>query len=80
MNTGPHIPQERRLVTAIPGPKSQEIIKRRSEAVSASLGMAIPVVVTQAGGGVIVDIDGKHLVIETASGSFSIPKLCVRRR
>ena len=62
MNTGPHIPQERRLVTAIPGPKSQEIIKRRSEAVSASLGMAIPVVVTQAGGGVIVDIDGNSII------------------
>ena len=42
MTTGPNIPQERRLVTAIPGPKSQEIIKRRNEAVSASLGMAIP--------------------------------------
>jgi 4-aminobutyrate aminotransferase/(S)-3-amino-2-methylpropionate transaminase len=62
MKTGPHIPQERRLVTAIPGPKSQEIIKRRSEAVSASLGMAIPVVVTQAGGGVIVDIDGNSII------------------
>jgi len=62
MNTGPHIPQERRLVTAIPGPKSQEIIKRRSEAVSASLGMAIPVVVTQAGGGVIVDVDGNSII------------------
>ena len=62
MNTGPHIPQERRLVTAIPGPKSQEIIKRRSEAVSASLGMAIPVVDTQAGGGVIVDIDGNSII------------------
>jgi 4-aminobutyrate aminotransferase/(S)-3-amino-2-methylpropionate transaminase len=45
MSTGPNIPQELRLVTAIPGPKSQEIIKRRSEAVSASLGMAFPVVV-----------------------------------
>jgi 4-aminobutyrate aminotransferase/(S)-3-amino-2-methylpropionate transaminase len=41
MTTGPNIPQERRLITAIPGPKSQEIIKRRNEAVSASLGMAI---------------------------------------
>jgi 4-aminobutyrate aminotransferase/(S)-3-amino-2-methylpropionate transaminase len=59
---GPHIPQERKLVTAIPGPKSQELIKRRSEAVSAALGMAIPVVVTQAGGGVIIDVDGNSII------------------
>ena len=62
MTTGPNIPQERRLVTAIPGPKSQEIIKRRNEAVSASLGMAIPVVVEKAGGGVIVDVDGNSII------------------
>ena len=62
MTTGPNIPQERRLVTQIPGPKSQEIIKRRNEAVSASLGMAIPVVVEKAGGGVIVDVDGNSII------------------
>jgi 4-aminobutyrate aminotransferase / (S)-3-amino-2-methylpropionate transaminase / 5-aminovalerate transaminase len=62
MNIGPNIPQERRILTAIPGPKSQEIIKRRSEAVSASLGMAIPIVVEKAGGGVIVDIDGNSII------------------
>ena len=62
MTTGPNIPQELRLVTAIPGPKSQEIIKRRNEAVSASLGMAIPVVVEKAGGGVIVDVDGNSII------------------
>ena len=62
MTTGPNIPQELRLVTPIPGPKSQEIIKRRNEAVSASLGMAIPVVVEKAGGGVIVDVDGNSII------------------
>ena len=62
MTIGPNIPQERRLITAIPGPKSQEIIKRRNEAVSASLGMAIPVVVEKAGGGVIVDVDGNSII------------------
>ena len=40
---GPHIPQERKLVTAVPGPKSQELVRRRGEAVSAGLGMAVPV-------------------------------------
>jgi len=62
MSFGPKIPQERKVVTAIPGPKSQEVIKRRSEAVSAALGMAIPVVVEKAGGGVIVDIDGNSII------------------
>lgn len=56
------IPQVRSLVTAIPGPKSQEILKRRSEAVSAALGMAIPIVVERAGGGVIVDVDGNSII------------------
>lgn len=56
------IPQVRSLVTAIPGPKSQEILKRRSEAVSSALGMAIPIVVERAGGGVIVDVDGNSII------------------
>lgn len=62
MSTGPHIPQERKLVTAIPGPKSQELIMRRSEAVSAALGMAIPVVIERAGGGVLIDVDGNSII------------------
>ena len=56
------LPQERKLVTAIPGPKSEALLKRRSEAVSAALGMAIPVVVEKAAGGVIVDVDGNSII------------------
>lgn len=56
------LPQERKLVTAIPGPKSEALLKRRSEAVSAALGMAIPVVVERAAGGVIVDVDGNSII------------------
>ena len=59
---GPHIPQERKLVTSIPGPKSQELVSRRSEAVSAGLGMAVPVVVEKAGGGVVIDVDGNSII------------------
>jgi 4-aminobutyrate aminotransferase/(S)-3-amino-2-methylpropionate transaminase len=62
MSSGPHLEQVRKLLTSIPGPKSQEVIKRRAEAVSASLGMAIPVVVEKAGGGVIVDVDGNSII------------------
>ncbi len=71
MTFGPNIPQERRLVTAIPGPKSQEMLARRSEATSASLGMAIPVFVSHAGGGVIVDIDGNS-IIDMAAGIATV--------
>lgn len=56
------IPQQRVVKTAIPGPKSQELIARRSDAVSAALGMAIPVFVKEAGGGVIVDVDGNSII------------------
>jgi 4-aminobutyrate aminotransferase/(S)-3-amino-2-methylpropionate transaminase len=56
------VPQVRKLITAIPGPKSEEILKRRSEAVSSALGMAIPIVVERAGGGIIVDVDGNSII------------------
>ena len=62
MTFGPNLPQQRKLVTEIPGPKSQSIIKRRAEAVSAGLGMAVPVVVEKAGGGVIIDVDGNSII------------------
>lgn len=56
------LPQVRKVVTAIPGPKSQEILKRRSDAVSSALGMAMPVVVERAGGGIILDVDGNSII------------------
>jgi 4-aminobutyrate aminotransferase/(S)-3-amino-2-methylpropionate transaminase len=56
------VPQVRKLMTAIPGPKSEEILKRRSEAVSSALGMAIPIVVERAGGGIIIDVDGNSII------------------
>lgn len=46
----PTIAQKRNLVTAIPGPKSAELIKRRADAVSASLGTAFPVFIDRAEG------------------------------
>ena len=64
---GPSLPQERRLVTSVPGPKSQELMARRNAAVSAGLGTALPVFVAAAGGGVLVDVDGNSF-IDLASG------------
>lgn len=62
-----NVPQQRKLLTELPGPKSQEIIKRRSEAVSASLGMALPAVITHASGGILLDVDGNQ-IIDMGSG------------
>jgi 4-aminobutyrate aminotransferase / (S)-3-amino-2-methylpropionate transaminase / 5-aminovalerate transaminase len=59
---GPSLPQERRLVTAIPGPRSQEIATRRGAAVARGIGSTMPVFVERAGGGVVVDVDGNSLI------------------
>ncbi|MEU0571642.1 4-aminobutyrate--2-oxoglutarate transaminase [Nonomuraea sp. NPDC005983] len=56
------IPQERRLVTAIPGPKSQELLARKQAAVPSGIGITLPVFVTRAGGGVVEDADGNSLI------------------
>ena len=59
---GPSLPQERRLVTAIPGPRSQELAARRGASVARGIGSTMPVFVERAGGGVVVDIDGNSLI------------------
>lgn len=59
---GPSLPQERRLVTSIPGPRSQELIARKASAVAAGVGHTAPVHAVAAGGGVIVDADGNSLI------------------
>jgi 4-aminobutyrate aminotransferase/(S)-3-amino-2-methylpropionate transaminase len=56
------LPQERRLVTSIPGPKSQALQARKTQAVSAGIGVMLPVYVVRAGGGVLVDVDGNSLI------------------
>jgi 4-aminobutyrate aminotransferase/(S)-3-amino-2-methylpropionate transaminase len=59
---GPTLPQERRLVTAIPGPRSLELQQRRTRAVSAGVGGTLPAFIAAAGGGVLVDVDGNSLI------------------
>lgn len=59
---GPGLPQERRLVTAIPGPKSLELQARRTAAVSAGVGGTLPAFIVAAGGGVLVDVDGNSMI------------------
>jgi len=59
---GPHLPQERRVVTAIPGPKSVELLSRKTSAVADGVGTILPIFITAAGGGVVVDVDGNSLI------------------
>src|SRR3954469_2120538 len=64
---GPDLPQERKVVTEIPGPKSQELHARRTAAVATGVSSVLPVYVAAAGGGVVVDVDGNSLS-DLASG------------
>jgi 4-aminobutyrate aminotransferase/(S)-3-amino-2-methylpropionate transaminase len=59
---GPDLVQERRLVTAVPGPRSEALMARKTASVARGLGVMLPVFVEAAGGGVIVDVDGNSLI------------------
>ncbi|MFI8460277.1 4-aminobutyrate--2-oxoglutarate transaminase [Kitasatospora sp. NPDC085464] len=62
MSAATPLPQERCLVTAIPGPKSQELQARKLGAVAAGVGTTLPVYVSRANGGVLEDVDGNSLI------------------
>src|SRR5690348_11132460 len=59
---GPELPQERRLVTEIPGPESVRRFERRKRHVAAGVSTVLPVFVEAAGGGVLLDADGNSLI------------------
>jgi 4-aminobutyrate aminotransferase/(S)-3-amino-2-methylpropionate transaminase len=56
------VPQQRLLQTAIPGPRSVELQARRSSAVAKGVSSTLPIYVTAAGGGIVVDVDGNQLI------------------
>jgi 4-aminobutyrate aminotransferase / (S)-3-amino-2-methylpropionate transaminase / 5-aminovalerate transaminase len=58
----PTVPQVRRLVTPIPGPRSQQLHARKTASVPRGVGTTLPIYVTAAGGGVIVDVDCNSLI------------------
>ncbi|WP_438877086.1 aminotransferase class III-fold pyridoxal phosphate-dependent enzyme, partial [Bacillus cereus group sp. BC44] len=56
------VPQERRIVTAVPGPKSQELHQRRLAVVPTGVSSALPVYIARANGAILVDVDGNQFV------------------
>ncbi|GAA1442418.1 4-aminobutyrate--2-oxoglutarate transaminase [Leifsonia poae] len=56
------VAQERRIVTAIPGPKSQELHARRLAVVPGGVSSTLPVYIAKANGAVLVDVDGNQFV------------------
>jgi len=56
------IPQERKLVTEIPGPRSREWFARREAAVPKGVGAIHPIVTARASGAIVEDVDGNRLI------------------
>ncbi|HEY8720291.1 4-aminobutyrate--2-oxoglutarate transaminase [Pengzhenrongella sp.] len=63
----PDLAQVRRLVTAVPGPRSLELAARRAATVAGGVTSTLPVYVARAGGGVLEDVDG-NTFIDLGSG------------
>ncbi|WP_213814030.1 4-aminobutyrate--2-oxoglutarate transaminase [Glaciihabitans sp. dw_435] len=60
--SAPVIVQERRIVTAIPGPKSQQLHERRRAVVSDGVSSTLPVYIDHAHGAIVVDVDGNQFI------------------
>ena len=54
--------QRRILKTSIPGPRSIELMTRKTRAIARGVGTTMPVFALEAGGGVVVDVDGNSLI------------------
>ena len=56
------IPQERKVVTEIPGPRSKELFARRADAIPQGVANIHPIVTARASGAIIEDVDGNRLI------------------
>jgi len=61
------IPQERKVVTEIPGPRSRALIERRGKAMTSAFPALHPLVAARAYGSIVEDVDGNRL-IDLATG------------
>jgi 4-aminobutyrate aminotransferase/(S)-3-amino-2-methylpropionate transaminase len=60
--TTAEIVQERRVVTAIPGPKSKALHERRLAVIPAGVNSALPAYIERAHGAILVDVDGNQFI------------------
>jgi 4-aminobutyrate aminotransferase/(S)-3-amino-2-methylpropionate transaminase len=58
----PLVPQQRRVLTAIPGPASQALHQRRLASVPLGVNSALPVYIERAHGAILVDVDGNQFL------------------
>jgi 4-aminobutyrate aminotransferase/(S)-3-amino-2-methylpropionate transaminase len=56
------VPQQRRLVTELPGPRSRELLERRRRAVSRGAGTLADIFMDHGSGAILVDVDGNQLI------------------
>ncbi|MEY4397357.1 MAG: 4-aminobutyrate--2-oxoglutarate transaminase [Actinomycetota bacterium] len=56
------VAQERRIVTSVPGPKSEALHARRQKVVSAGVSATYPIYVDRAHGAILVDVDGNQYI------------------
>jgi len=60
--TATGVAQERRIITAVPGPKSQALHERRLAAIPLGVNSALPVYIEHAHGAILVDVDGNQFL------------------
>jgi len=61
------IPQERKLVTEVPGPKSLALFERRAAAIPPGVANIHPIVTARASGAIVEDVDGNRF-LDCAAG------------
>src|SRR5579864_5160547 len=69
METIDHLPQYRLVRTEIPGPRSRQLMARRSAAIPSGVGTTLGIFVTRAAGGIVEDVVGNSAprVVEAVS-------------
>ena len=56
------IEQKRKIITSIPGPKSQALHQKRLAEVGHGVGATLPAYIESAHGAILVDVDGNQLI------------------
>lgn len=62
INAESAIPQQRIVVTDIPGPRSQELHARRQAVIPPGVHSVLPVYIDRAHDSIVVDVDGNHII------------------